>query len=60
MKQIDRHGDGLIPKYDFINCFHRTNVHHHLRIELIEKITNVYIGNNPEIIMVNYTNIIND
>ena len=59
MKQIDRHGDGLIPKYDFINCFHRTNVHHHLRIELIEKITNVYIGNNPEIIMVNYTNIIN-
>ena len=23
MKQIDRHGDGLIPKYDFINCFHK-------------------------------------
>ena len=59
MKQIDRHGDGLIPKYDFINCFHRTNVHHNLRIELIEKITNVYIGNDPEIIMVNYNNIIN-
>ena len=59
MKQIDRHGDGLIPKYDFINSFFRTNVHHNLRIELIEKITNVYIGNNPEIIMVNYNNIIN-
>ena len=59
MKQIDRHGDGLIPKYDFINCFHRTNVHHSLRIELIEKITDVYIGNNPDIIMVNYNNIIN-
>ena len=59
MKQIDRHGDGLIPKYDFINCFHKTNVHHNLRIELIEKITDVYIGNNPDIIMVNYNNIIN-
>ena len=59
MKQIDRHGDGLIPKYDFINSFLRTNVHHSLRIELIEKITNVYIGNNPEIIMINYNNIIN-
>jgi len=59
MKQIDRHGDGLIPKYDFINSFHRTNVHHNLRIELIEKITDVYIGNDPEIIMVNYNNIMN-
>ena len=59
MKQIDRHGDGLIPKYDFINSFLKTNVHHNLRIELIEKITNVYIGNDPEIIMVNYNNIIN-
>ena len=59
MKQIDRHGDGLIPKYDFINSFHKTNVHHNLRIELIEKITDVYIGNNPDIIMVNYNNIIN-
>ena len=59
MKQIDRHGDGLIPKYDFINSFHRTNVHHNLRIELIGKITDVYIGNDPEIIMVNYNNIMN-
>ena len=59
MKQIDRHGDGLIPKYDFINSFLKTNVHHNLRIELIEKITNVYIGNDPEIIMINYNNIIN-
>ena len=59
MKQIDRHGDGLIPKYDFINSFFRTNVHHNLRIELIEKITNVYLGNNPDIIMVNYSHIVN-
>ena len=59
MKQIDRHGDGLIPKYDFINSFLKTNVHHNLRIELIEKITNAYIGNDPEIIMINYNNIIN-
>ena len=59
MKQIDRHGDGLIPKYDFINSFRKTNVHHGLRIELIEKITNVYIGNDPNIIMIQYNNLIN-
>ena len=59
MKLIDRHGDGLIPKYDFINAFFKTNCHHALRIELIEKITNVYIFNDPNIIMIQYNNIIN-
>ena len=59
MKRIDRHGDGLIPKYDFINCFRDTNCHHLLRIELIEKITDAYINNNPEVIMVHYNNLIN-
>jgi Ca2+-binding EF-hand superfamily protein len=59
MKQIDRHGDGLIPKYDFINSFKKTNVHHALRIELIEKITNVYINNDPNVIMIQYNNLIN-
>ena len=59
MKQIDRHGDGLIPKYDFINSFKKTNVHHGLRIELIEKITNVYIDNDPNVIMIQYNNLMN-
>ena len=59
MKQIDRHGDGLIPKYDFINSFKKTNVHHALRIELIEKITNVYIDNDPNVIMIQYNNLMN-
>ena len=59
MKQIDRHGDGLIPKYDFINSFKKTNVHHALRIELIEKITDVYIGHDPNVIMIQYNNLIN-
>ena len=59
MKNIDRHGDGLIPKYDFINTFFKTNCHHSLRIELIEKITNLYIDNDPNIIMVQYINLIN-
>ena len=59
MKQIDRHGDGLIPKFDFINSFHKTNVHHNLRIELIEKITNVYIDNDPNVIMIQYNNLMN-
>ena len=59
MKQIDRHGDGLIPKYDFINSFRKTNVHHALRIELIEKITNVYINNDPNVIMIQYNNLMN-
>ena len=59
MKSIDRHGDGLIPKYDFINSFFKTNCHHNLRIELIEKITNIYINNDPNIIMIQYNNLIN-
>ncbi|MBR3632603.1 MAG: DUF4496 domain-containing protein, partial [Elusimicrobiaceae bacterium] len=59
MKLIDRHGDGLIPKYDFINCFFKTNCHHSLRIELIEKIVNIYIFNDPNIIMIQYNNLLN-
>ena len=59
MKLIDRHGDGLIPKYDFINAFFKTNCHHALRIELIEKITNIYIFNDPNVIMIQYINLIN-
>ena len=59
MKQVDRHGDGLIPKYDFINTFDKMNCHHLLRIELIEDIVNVYLNNDPNIIMVKYSNLIN-
>ena len=59
MKRIDRHGDGLIPKYDFINCFRDTNCHHLLRTELIEKITDAYINNDPDIIMIHYNHLIN-
>ena len=59
MKRIDRHGDGLIPKYDFINCFRDTNCHHLLRIELIEKITDAYINNDPDVIMIHYNHLIN-
>ena len=59
MKQIDRHGDGLIPKYDFINTFDKMNCHHSLRIELIEKITDAYINNDPEVIMIHYNHLIN-
>ena len=59
MKRIDRHGDGLIPKYDFIMCFKDTNCHHLLRTELIEKITNAYIGNDPDVIMIHYIHLIN-
>ena len=59
MKLIDRHGDGLIPKYDFINSFFNTNCHHALRIELIEKITNIYINNDPNVIMIQYNNLLN-
>ena len=59
MKKIDRHGDGLIPKYDFIYCFKDTNCHHLLRTELIEKITDVYINNNPDVIMIHYNRLIN-
>ena len=59
MKRIDRHGDGLIPKYDFINCFKDTNCHHLLRTELIEKITDAYINNDPDVIMIHYIHLIN-
>lgn len=59
MKRIDNHGDGLIPKYDFINCFRNTNCHYALRTELIEKITDAYIGNDPNVIMIHYNNLIN-
>ena len=59
MKQKDRHGDGLLPKFDFLTIFAKTNCHHKLRIELIEKIINVYINNDPNIVMINYINFIN-
>ena len=59
MKQVDRHGDGLIPKYDFINVFHKMNCHHSLRIEMIEDIVNLYINNDPNVIMIQYNNLIN-
>ena len=59
MGQIDRHGDGLIPKFDFINAFYKLNCHYSLRIELIEEITNVYLNNDPNVIMVQYANLIN-
>ena len=59
MRKIDRHGDGLIPKYDFIYCFKDTNCHHLLKTELIEKITDAYINNNPDVIMIHYKRLIN-
>ena len=59
MKQKDRHGDGLIPKFDFLTIFSNTNCHHKLRFELIEKMINIYLENDPNIIMVNYVNLIN-
>ena len=59
MKQKDRHGDGLLPKFDFLTIFANTNCHHKLRFELIEKIINSYINNDPNIIMINYINLIN-
>ena len=60
MKQIDNHGDGIIPKFEFINTFHKQNCHHALRIELIEKIVDVYINNDPSIIMIQYENLIRE
>ena len=59
IKSVNLHGDGLIPKYDFINAFYKCNVHHNLRIELIEKITDLYLNYDPSIIMVHYNNLIN-
>ena len=60
MKQIDNHGDGIIPKFEFINTFHKQNCHHALRIELIEKIVDVYINNDPSVIMIQYENLIRE
>ena len=60
MKQIDRHGDGIIPKFEFINTFHKQNCHHLLRIELIDKIVNLYLNNDQSIIMINYENLIRE
>ena len=60
MKQIDKHGDGIVPKFDFIKTFHNQNCHHALRIELIEKIVNIYINNDPNIIMIKYENLIRE
>ena len=59
MKQKDIHGDGLIPKFDFLSIFYKTNCHHKLRIEIIEKIVNIYFGNNENVVMINYVNLIN-
>ena len=59
MKLKDRHGDGLIPKFEFLSIFYNTNCHFRLRIELIEKIVNTYINSDSNIIMVNYLNLIN-
>ena len=59
MKQIDKHGDGLIPKFDFINTFYKLNCNYSLKIELIEEIINVYLNNDPNIIMIQYKNLIN-
>ena len=59
MKQSDRHGDGLIPRFDFITVFSKTNCHHNLRVEVIEKILNIYTNNDPNVIMVNFMNLIN-
>ena len=59
MKQKDRHGDGLIPKFDFLSTFYNTNCHYRLRFELIEKIISIYLNNDAKIIMVNYIHLIN-
>ena len=59
MKNIDRHGNGLIKKQDFINTFYNTNCHKNLRIELIEKITDLYIDYNISVRMIYYNKLIN-
>ena len=59
MKQKDIHGDGLIQKFDFLSIFYKTNCHHKLRIEIIEKIVNIYFENNTKVVMINYVNLIN-
>ena len=59
MKQKDRHGDGLITKFDFISIFHKTNCHYKLRIEFIKKIVSIYLSNNINAVMIYYANLIN-
>ena len=59
MKQKDRHGDGLIPKFEFLSTFYNTNCHYRLRFELIEKIIGIYLNGGTKIIMINYINLIN-
>ena len=59
MKLKDRHGDGLIPKFDFLSIFWKTNCHHKLRIELIDKILNIYLYNEPNVMMIYYLHLIN-
>ena len=59
MKQKDRHGDGLIPKFDFLSIFYNTNCYYKLRIELIEKIVNIYLDNEANVAMIKYINLIN-
>ena len=58
MKNIDRHGNGLISKQDFINTFYNTNCNKNLRIELIEKITDLYIDYDISIRMIYYNKLI--
>ena len=60
MKQIDKHGDGIIPKFEFIKAFYNQNCHRNLRMELIEKIVNIYLNNDPSIIMIKYENLIRE
>ena len=59
MKLKDLHGDGLIPKYEFINAFREANCHKNLKVELIEKITDAYLKQDPNIIMIQYINFVN-
>ena len=59
MKNIDRHGNGLISKQDFINTFYNTNCNKNLKIELIEKITDLYIDYDISIRMIYYNKLIN-
>ena len=60
MKQIDKHGDGIIQKFDFIKTFYKQNCHPALRIELIEKIVDVYLNKDQSIIMIKYENLIRE
>ena len=59
MKQKDRHGDGLINKFEFLSIFDKTNCHYKLRIEFIKKIVNIYLNNSLNVMMIYYMNLIN-